>query len=65
MGYVKAWRDWYLRVSAKNKGSWEQYKISQCITLSLFDMSQNESFLIAASYSGLMHLMLSYSAMGR
>jgi hypothetical protein len=27
-GYVKGWRDWCLRVSAKNKGSLEQYKIS-------------------------------------
>jgi hypothetical protein len=49
-GYVKGWRDWYLRVYAKNKGSWEQYKISQCITLSLYVMSRNESLLIAASY---------------
>jgi hypothetical protein len=48
--YVKGWRDWYLRVSVKNKGSWEQYKISQCITLYLSEMSQNESLLIAASY---------------
>jgi hypothetical protein len=49
-GYVKVWRDWYLRVSAKNKGSWELFKISQCITLSLSEMSWNESLLIAASY---------------
>jgi hypothetical protein len=48
--YVKGWRDWYLRVSAKNKGSWEQYKINQCITLSLSEMSWNESLLIATSY---------------
>jgi hypothetical protein len=27
-GYVKGWRDWYLRVSEKNKVSWDQYKIS-------------------------------------
>jgi hypothetical protein len=49
-GYVKGWRDWYLRVSAKNKGSWEQYKINQCITLSLSKMYRNESLLITASY---------------
>jgi hypothetical protein len=40
----------YLKVSAKNKESWEQYKISQCITLSLSEISRNESLLIAASY---------------
>jgi hypothetical protein len=49
-GYFKGWRDWYHRVSAKNRGFWEKYKIKQCITLSLSDMPWNESFLIAASY---------------
>jgi hypothetical protein len=48
--YTKGWRDWYRRVFAKNKESWEQYKISQCITLSFSKMSWNESHLIAASY---------------
>jgi hypothetical protein len=48
--YVKGWRDWYRRVSAKNRSSWEKYKMNPCITLSLSDMSQNESLLIAASY---------------
>jgi hypothetical protein len=50
IGYVKGWRDWYRRVSTKNRGFWEKYKINQCITLSLSDMSRNESLLIAASY---------------
>jgi hypothetical protein len=49
-GYVKGWRDWYLKVSVKNKESLEQYKISQCITLSLSEMSRNESLPIATSY---------------
>jgi hypothetical protein len=49
-GYVKGWSDWYCRVSVKNRDSWEQYKISQCITLSLSEMSWNESLLIVASY---------------
>jgi hypothetical protein len=50
IGYVKGWRDWYLRVFAKNRKSWEQYKINQCIALSLSEMSRNESLLIATSY---------------
>jgi hypothetical protein len=49
-GYVKGWKNWYRRVSVKNKGLWEKCKISQCITLSLSAMSRNESLLIAASY---------------
>jgi hypothetical protein len=49
-GYVKGWRDRYHRVSTKNRDTWEQYNISQCITLSLSKMSRNESLLIVASY---------------
>jgi hypothetical protein len=48
-GYVKGWRNWYRRVSAKNKGLLEKCNISQCITLSLSGMSQNKSLLIVAS----------------
>jgi hypothetical protein len=50
IGYAKGWRNWHYRVSAKNRGFWENYKINQCITLSLSEMSRNESLLIAASY---------------
>jgi hypothetical protein len=46
--YAKGWRNWCRRVSAKNRGSWEKYKINQCITLSLSDMSRY--LLIDASY---------------
>jgi hypothetical protein len=37
-------------VFEKNIDFWEQYKIGQCIILYLFEMSRNESLLIAASY---------------
>jgi hypothetical protein len=49
-GYTKGWRNWYRRVPKKNRDFWEQYKISQCITLSLSEMPRNEFLLIAASY---------------
>jgi hypothetical protein len=49
-GHANGWTNWYRRVSAKNRGSWKKYKINQCITLSLSDMSRNESLLIVASY---------------
>jgi hypothetical protein len=55
IGYTNGWRNWYRRVSAKNRDLWEQYKIGQCITLSLSDMPRNESLLILPLISGLTH----------
>lgn len=37
-------------MAASKRPLWEQYNISQCITLSLLDMARNEFMLIAASY---------------
>ena len=46
----KGWRDWFRRVSEKKDRDWEVYDLSQCLTLSLFGMERNDSFLISTSY---------------
>jgi len=47
---TKGWKDWFLRVSHSNEVQWGEWKLDQCIRLSLADMERNESLLIVASY---------------
>lgn len=37
-------------IARSKRADWEQYNISQCITLSLANIDRNESMLVAASY---------------
>jgi hypothetical protein len=47
---TKGWKDWFLRVSKTNEVFWREHKLDQCVRLSIADMEENESMMIAASY---------------
>ena len=48
-GETIGWREWYNRMCGSQSGFWDDYNLTQCITLSLANMKKNEPLLKAAA----------------
>jgi len=44
------WKDWYLRVIGSMQVYRAEQKLDQCIRMSIADMQNNDSMMIAATY---------------
>lgn len=47
---IPGWRNWYRRMPVSKRTLWDENDISQCIEISLSNMTKNESLLVAASH---------------
>lgn len=47
---IPGWRDWYMKVAAKEQTNCVLHNLGQCISLSLSNMKKNEPLLKAVSY---------------